>query len=118
MNDLLLEMMVKQQELSEQIKNRNAAENVEEEEGDEDEEEEDEDEEEDESPPPVSKQTGRAARARSSPRPSVGSNPAKIDNFTFSNQGSGTMYNRNVGNIVNTTFSNIGNNHSENHIYG
>ncbi|KAF8813201.1 hypothetical protein BYT27DRAFT_7181638 [Phlegmacium glaucopus] len=98
-NDVLLEMLDMMKEISEQIKNRNESENMPEEEVE---------------------HTRRAPRAQHGPTPPsvVGSNSASISGFSFSNTGSGTMHNQNVGNIVNTTYSEIGNKHSENHIYG
>lgn len=50
------------------------------------------------------------------------SSPPSLQNMTrmfntFNNTGSGVMINRNIGNIRNTTISNVGNNNSVNHHY-
>ena len=130
MNDLLLEVKAMQQNLSTQIDNRNNAENSqqraervqeedmeEEEEDTEEEEDEDEEDEEEEDEPesPVMKRRTRPVAAKTSPTPPIGSS---ISGFSFSNGGSGQIHNQNVGNVVNTTYSNVGNNHSKNYVYG
>jgi len=120
MNDLLLEVKAMQQNLSTQIENRNDAENSQQraervqEEDTEEEEEDTEEEEEDEPETPVMKRRTRPAAAKISPTPPIGSN---ISDFSFSNGGSGQIHNQNVGNVVNTNYSDVGNNHSRNYVY-
>ena len=41
-----------------------------------------------------------------------------ISDFSFNNTGKGTMINKDVGNIYNTTISDVDNDHSVNHFYG
>ena len=41
-----------------------------------------------------------------------------IRDFSFANRGPGEMINENIGNIHNSNISDVGNDHSENHIYG
>ena len=111
MNDLLLEVKATQQNLSKQIDDRNGTDNArKEKEGMEDEDKEDEDEDEDdveddvededEDEPAtlVTKRRTRPSRVTTAPTlPTSG--------FSFSNSGSGQMYNQNFGNIVTTTYS-------------
>ena len=98
MNELLLEVAAKQKELSEGMKNVGTPQ-VEEEEEDSDSEEEEEEEEEG-----FSHRQPQAAPAFVGP------------NVSLSN-GSGSMFNSNIGNIANTIVSNVGNNNSRNY-YG
>jgi len=90
-NELLLEVAAKQQELSEGMKSLSTPRVEEEEEGEEEEEEE-------EFPHLPPKQT---------------SSPG-IHGVSLSN-GSGNMFNSNVGNVANTIISNVGNNNSRNY---
>jgi CO dehydrogenase/acetyl-CoA synthase beta subunit len=108
MNELLLEVATRQQELSQDMKHLQADGTARAEE-DEDEEEEEEEEEEGEEPShlPPNQATTPAV---------VSPNSVAIHGFSFSN-GSGHMYNSNVGNIINNNISNVGNNNSRNY-YG
>jgi len=100
LNELLLEVAAAQQELAHDLKHLKTdrvagGEELEGEEG----------EEEEESSPLPQNQTTRP-----------GPNPMGIHGFSLSN-GSGHMYNSNVGNIVTNNISNVGNNNSRNY-YG
>ena len=70
--------------------------------------------------PLVSEQTTGVASGRPATTPLINSIPAELDHFgySFSNNGSGDMYNQNVGNTVNANITDITNNPSKNHIYG
>ena len=129
MNDLLLQVQAMQENLSKQIDNRNNTDNArkeseamededeeeeEEEEDDDDDDVEDEDEDEDEPATPVTKRRTRRSRVTTAPTLPT----STISGFTFSNSGSGQIHNQNVGNVVNTTYSNVGNNHSKTYVYG
>jgi hypothetical protein len=99
MNELLLEVAAKQQELSQDMKNLGTPQ---EEEKEEEEEEEEEVEEFSQFPPNQA---------------FVGPNSAIIHGFSFSN-GSGHMINSNIGCIVDNDISDVGNNNSRNYYYG
>ena len=104
MNEILLEVAAKQQELSEGMKNISTR-RVEEEDDEEEDEEEEEEEEEYSYLPP-----NRRAPTL------VGPNSVANRGLSFSNV-SGNMVNSNVGNVANTIISNVGNNNSRNY-YG
>ena len=92
MNELLLEVAAKQQEISEDMKNLTTPPV-----GEEDDEE-DEDEDED----------------QFSHLPPTHTNRPGIHGLSISND-SGNMFNSNVGNVANTIISNVGNNNSRNY---
>ena len=91
MNELLLEVAAKQQEISEDMKNLTTPPV-----GEEDEEDEDEDED------------------QFSHLPPTHTNRPGIHGLSISND-SGNMFNSNVGNVANTIISNVGNNNSRNY---